>query len=804
MGSLRTFIKDVRAAKTQAEERSIVTKESARIRTKLKDDHISQEKRRKNINKLLYLHILGEKTHFAQVECINLIASEDFRDKRLGYLAAMILLDEGQEILTLLTNMLNNDLNHPNRYVVSLALSTLGSLTSPELARDLYGDVQNILSNSKDNFLVKKALQCAAKLICRDASLTEVFYPYVSSIIGSSQVSSHGVLLGATKLCQAALLAQEHYEYDNYTQILESLVQNIPDLLSFLQDMNATSFNPEYDVSGTSDPFLQVELLHTLRLLFEKAPQECEVYQGKLNDLLTKIATNSNGTKNSAHAVLYECVRTIFALQLDQSLRVLAVNVLAKFLSGKDNNTKYVALNTLLHVAPQEPQTVQKHRKFISKCLFDTDVSIRTRAVELTFAILDESNASELVEELTAFLKVASEDDRDLFVYIVEHIINLFELHRLGDEKWALDATVSILKIVGEHISLDRVSDIMIMINNASDLHHKARLICNILNASLNKAGEGVDGTNLGWKLLSSWCIGEYADILLQEGNFVDTELTNYLCSLDGLNGDNVRLISYTMSAALKLSAKVHNPSCVEDLRKLIDGHKKDTNLILQTKSIQYSIIFNQPTKQKQDILGAMPLFEKKLKSGSAPAVVSKPTVTRKEPDLLLELLEEKPAKARSNQTTSEDLSDIFGLKPSQNKAVASQDKGDVPGKGQSVVAIASVTVPEDAPEVFKSSDLTAYMKLASLDQGGARFELFICPEAPIRSLQVLAAVSKSQKLALGHLSSTSIAAGQACKQELTVTGSGKLKFRIKLLFNAEGSSTSKTEQFDYKLNQSL
>ena len=72
-----------------------------------------------------YTHLdVYKRQHFAQVECINLIASEDFRDKRLGYLAAMILLDEGQEILTLLTNMLNNDLNHPNRYVVSCLLYT--------------------------------------------------------------------------------------------------------------------------------------------------------------------------------------------------------------------------------------------------------------------------------------------------------------------------------------------------------------------------------------------------------------------------------------------------------------------------------------------------------------------------------------------------------------------------------------------------------------------------------------------------------------------------------------------------------
>lgn len=154
--SLRSFIKDVRGAKTLADERAIITKQSAKIRTKLRDDHLPHEKRRVNIQKLLYLYILGEKTHFGQVESINLIASDDFVDKRLGYLAATLLLDESEDLLTLLTNMLNNDLHHPNKYAVSLALTSLGFLSSPELARDLYPDVENIIKNSRDPFLLKK------------------------------------------------------------------------------------------------------------------------------------------------------------------------------------------------------------------------------------------------------------------------------------------------------------------------------------------------------------------------------------------------------------------------------------------------------------------------------------------------------------------------------------------------------------------------------------------------------------------------------------------------------------------------
>jgi AP-1 complex subunit gamma-1 len=63
-------------------------------------------RRRNNVAKLLYLFTLGERTHFGQIECLKLLASPRFADKRLGHLATSLLLDENQEVLTLVTNSL--------------------------------------------------------------------------------------------------------------------------------------------------------------------------------------------------------------------------------------------------------------------------------------------------------------------------------------------------------------------------------------------------------------------------------------------------------------------------------------------------------------------------------------------------------------------------------------------------------------------------------------------------------------------------------------------------------------------------
>lgn len=124
MGSLKTFIKSVRNSKTIAAERAVIRKESAKIRSSFRDVHLDNDKRRKNIQKLLYLYILGEPTYFGQVECLKLLASPRFADKRVGYMATMLILDESQDILTLLTNSLDIDMKSSNQFIVGLALCT--------------------------------------------------------------------------------------------------------------------------------------------------------------------------------------------------------------------------------------------------------------------------------------------------------------------------------------------------------------------------------------------------------------------------------------------------------------------------------------------------------------------------------------------------------------------------------------------------------------------------------------------------------------------------------------------------------
>lgn len=115
--------------------------------------------------------MLGSPAHFGQIECLKLVASPRFADKRLGYLGIMLLLDEKQEVLTLVTNSLkkyvslskpihvlttiDSDMNHSNMYAVGLALCTFANIASEEMSRDLANEIEKLLGSS-NTYIRKK------------------------------------------------------------------------------------------------------------------------------------------------------------------------------------------------------------------------------------------------------------------------------------------------------------------------------------------------------------------------------------------------------------------------------------------------------------------------------------------------------------------------------------------------------------------------------------------------------------------------------------------------------------------------
>ena len=319
---LRDLIRAVRACKTAADERACVNKESALIRSAFKDDTMA-DYRHRNVAKVMFIAMLGYPTHFGQMECIKMLASSRFADKRIGYLALLLLLDEQAEVLMLVTNSLQVDLNSSSQFCVGLALTALGNIGTAEMARDLANDVEKQLKSSNP-YVRKKAALCTIRMLKKVPDLIDTFLP---AIINLLMDKNHNVLLTGVALVCAVVEVDPAYA--------EKFVKLVPALVKILRKLITAVHAPEYEVGGVIDPFLQCKILYLLRLLgrcSNAAAAEA------IDAVLAQVASQTESGKNAGNAVLYEAVCTIMAVASEAGLRVLAVNILGKFLSNKDNN----------------------------------------------------------------------------------------------------------------------------------------------------------------------------------------------------------------------------------------------------------------------------------------------------------------------------------------------------------------------------------------------------------------------------------------------------------------------------------
>ncbi|KAJ5748261.1 uncharacterized protein N7511_009957 [Penicillium nucicola] len=662
MSSLKQFIRNVRSAKTIADERAVIQKESAAIRASFREESHDSGIRRNNVAKLLYLFTLGERTHFGQIECLKLLASHRFADKRLGYLGTMLLLDENQEVLTLVTNSLKNDLGHSNQYIVGLALCALGNIASVEMSRDLFPEVESLMSTANP-YIRRKAAICAMRICRKVPDLHEHFLEKAKNLLSDR---NHGVLLCGLTL--AIDLCEAEEEEEGPEGVIEMFRPLAGGLVRALKGLTTSGYAPEHDVSGITDPFLQVKILRFLRVLGRGDVATSEL----INDILAQVATNTDSSKNVGNSILYEAVLTILDIEADSGLRVLGVNILGKFLANKDNNIRYVALNTLNKVVAIEPNAVQRHRNTILECLRDPDISIRRRALDLSFMLINEGNVRVLVRELLAFLEVADNEFKPVMTTQIGIAADRFA----PNKRWHMDTILRVLKLAGNYVKEQILSSFVRLIATTPELQTYA---VQKLYSSLKE-----DISQEGLTLAATWTIGEYADSLLQGGQYEEEELVKEVKESDIvdlftniLNSTYATQIAveYIITASMKLTVRMSDPAQIDRLRRFLSGRTADLSVEIQQRAVEYSNLFGYDQirrgvlermpapeiREEQRVLGAPTAKKRQSK-----VLRSKSTKTAKpaEHDLLLDLVggDAPVTSPTSNGSNTADLlADILG-----------------------------------------------------------------------------------------------------------------------------------------------
>lgn len=235
MLSLSEYINETRNAKTNEGLHSIISKEMANIRSLPKEQNTTEVKYI-NLKKCIYTSILfeNEELSFIYMTCIDLLASTEFKYKKLAYLGLTIFFDENSELLMLTVNVIKKDLLNENEFIVITALNAISILYSDYLIPQILSDVLNLIESKKIK-IKKRAINTMIHIYKKSSDKTDYTNTLIESlnkILIDNKEKEHGVLLSVIQLYNE-ISKSEKIEIKNFNKLIKTLIDILINIIFF-------------------------------------------------------------------------------------------------------------------------------------------------------------------------------------------------------------------------------------------------------------------------------------------------------------------------------------------------------------------------------------------------------------------------------------------------------------------------------------------------------------------------------------------------------------------------------------------
>ncbi|RNF08697.1 alpha-adaptin-like protein [Trypanosoma rangeli] len=458
MRGLAHFIQDVRKATSSlTEEKKRVDLELVKIRSKFRNAAaMSTYERKKYVCKLMFIAMLGYPVEFGHMEGVKLLALTSPAEKLIGYLSVTVFLHENHALLKLATHMIYKDLLSEQEFNMNLALTAIANTGGKDFAEVLSSDVKGILLNDRWNVHIRKKAVLTYLRIYRKypavVDLAEVV-PAVTELL-------HSPLFGMSGC--AALFLTGCLNEDNF-----HLFRFVPDRVIGLlgKIILAKQTEPGYVYYGVPAPWLQAMAIRLLRKF--PVPTDTVLKENILlvlrmivqaTDRVLRDAQaqqKQKGTMNrvsAMNAVFFEVISLVIEWDIDTRLYSDCLDVLSGFVTEKkESNLRYLGFSLLSKLSSSK-RSYNEYRTYCSQyqpqvvvALHDPDVSIRTKALDISVNMCDDATATEVIEELLSYLPIADGVFKENLVLAISR---LAEVHCV-DYGWYVDVILSMLSQAG-------------------------------------------------------------------------------------------------------------------------------------------------------------------------------------------------------------------------------------------------------------------------------------------------------------------------------------------------------------------
>uniref|UniRef100_A0A2K5JXU8 AP-2 complex subunit alpha n=1 Tax=Colobus angolensis palliatus TaxID=336983 RepID=A0A2K5JXU8_COLAP len=633
-----------------------INKELANIRSKFKGDKaLDGYSKKKYVCKLLFIFLLGHDIDFGHMEAVNLLSSNRYTEKQIGYLFISVLVNSNSELIRLINNAIKNDLASRNPTFMGLALHCIASVGSREMAEAFAGEIPKVLVAGDTMDSVKQsAALCLLRLYRTSPDLVPMG-DWTSRVVHLLNDQHLGVVTAATSLITT--LAQKNPE--EFKTSVSLAVSRLSRIVT-----SASTDLQDYTYYFVPAPWLSVKLL---RLLQCYPPPEDPAVRGRLTECLETILNKAQEPpkskkvqhSNAKNAVLFEAISLIIHHDSEPNLLVRACNQLGQFLQHRETNLRYLALESMCTLASSEfsHEAVKTHIETVINALkTERDVSVRQRAVDLLYAMCDRSNAPQIVAEMLSYLETADYSIREEIVLKVAILAEKYAV----DYTWYVDTILNLIRIAGDYVSEEVWYRVIQIVINRDDVQgYAAKTVFEALQApacheNLVKVG--------------GYILGEFGNLIAGDPRSSPLIQFNLLHSKFHLCSVPTRaLLLSTYIKFVNLFPEV-KPTIQDVLRS--DSQLRNADVELQQRAVEY---LRLSTVASTDILATvleeMPPFPEressilaKLKKKKGPSTVTDLEDTKRERSVDVNGGPEPAPASTSAMSTPSPSADLLGL----------------------------------------------------------------------------------------------------------------------------------------------
>ncbi|XP_066557479.1 AP-4 complex subunit epsilon-1 [Amia ocellicauda] len=487
---LGNLIRNITELTSKHEEEKLIKKELTAIKEQVSSPTTTLRQMKEIMVRTIYCEMLGYEASFSYIHAIKLAQQGSVLEKRVGYLAVSLFLNESHELLLLLVNTVLKDLQSTNLIEVCMALTVASQIFPKDMIPAVLPLVEDKLTHSKE-IIRRKAVLALYK-----------FY-----LIAPNQVQHiHDKFRKA--LCDkdpGVMTASLHI----YLQMIKESPDGYRDLTgsfaAILKQVVGGKLPVDFNYHSVPAPWLQIQLLRILALLGKDNQSGSELMYDVLDESLQRAEMNHNIT----YAILYECVRTVYTINPKSDLLEKAAKCIGKFVLSPKINLKYLGLKALTYVVQQDPNLALQHQMTIIECLDHPDPIIKRETLELLYRITNAQNVTVIVEKMLDFLRQSK--DEYTTIDLVGKVAELSEKYA-PDNGWFIQTMNTVFSLGGDMMQPDIPNNFLRLLAEGFDNEDEDRQLRLYAVDSYHSLLEK-DDVQFPQRFLQviSWVLGEYS-----------------------------------------------------------------------------------------------------------------------------------------------------------------------------------------------------------------------------------------------------------------------------------------------------